>query len=326
MRTNDRVFRAVFIVAVIIVAGIVASGSYVFYDVSMHAEDKGAPTGPITPALLARGEYLTRAADCAACRTAASTPENSLYPPNGKPFAGGLPFKLPFGTIYSTNITPDRETGIGSWSEDAFVRALPRGIAPGGRYLYPAFPYTSFTAMSRDDALAIKSYLFSLPPQHVANKENSLSFPFNQRWGMAFWNLAFLSNRRFVPDPAQSAAVNRGAYLATALGHCGQCHTPRNLAYGLESGRAFAGEVLQGWHAYNITSDKRFGIGAWSDAQLAIYLSSAHAEGRGSAAGPMAEAVEDSLQYLTSEDVSALVAYLRTTSAQTGGKEFNIAP
>jgi mono/diheme cytochrome c family protein len=310
------VFRAVSIAAVIIVAGIVASALYVFYDVSMHAGDKGAPAGPITATLLARGEYLTRAADCAACHNA----------PNGKPFAGGVAFKLPFGTIYSTNITPDRETGIGSWSDDDFVRALHRGIAPGGRYFYPAFPYTSFTAMSRDDALAIKAYLFSLPPQHVANKENNLSFPFNQRWGMAFWNLAFLRDRRFVPDPAQSAAVNRGAYLATALGHCGECHTPRNLAYGLEGSRAFAGEVLQGWHAYNITSDKRSGVGAWSDAQLASFLSSAHAQDRGAAAGPMAEAVENSLQYLTSEDIGALVAYLRTVAAQTGGYEVNAGP
>jgi mono/diheme cytochrome c family protein len=314
MRTNDRVFRTFSIVAVIIVAGIVASGLYVFYDVSMHAEDRGASYGPVTPALLARGEYLTRAADCAACHNA----------PNGKPFAGGLPFKLPFGTIYSTNITADRETGIGNWSDDDFVRALHRGIAPGGHYLYPAFPYTSFTAMSRDDALAIKAYLFSLPQQHVANKENNLSFPFNQRWGMAFWNLAFLRDRRFAPDPAKSAAVNRGAYLATALGHCGECHTPRNLAFGLESGREFAGDVLQGWHAYDITSDKRFGVGDWSDAQLASFLSSAHAQGRGSAAGPMAEAVENSLQYLKSEDISALVAYLRTVAAQTG--EVNTGP
>ena len=310
------IVRAFSIVAVIIVAGIVASASYVLYDVSMHAGDKGAPAGPITATLLARGEYLTRAADCAACHNA----------PNGKPFAGGLPFKLPFGTIYSSNITPDRETGIGNWNDDDFVRALHRGIAPGGRYLYPAFPYTSFTAMSRDDALAIKAYLFSLPPQHVANKENDLIFPFNQRWGMAFWNLVFLSDRRFVPDPAQSAAVNRGAYLATALGHCGECHTPRNLAYGLESGRAFAGEALQGWDAYNITSDKRSGVGAWSDAQLASFLASAHAQGRGSAAGPMAEAVENSLQYLTSEDIRALVAYLRTVAAQTGDYGISAAP
>jgi mono/diheme cytochrome c family protein len=314
MRTNDRIFRAFSLIAVIIVAGIVASALYVFYDVSMHAEDKGAPSGPVTPALLARGEYLTRAADCAACHNA----------PNGKPLAGGLPFKLPFGTIYSTNITADRETGIGNWSDDDFVRALHRGVAPGGRNLYPAFPYTSFTAMSRDDALAIKAYLFSLPPLHVANKGNSLSFPFNQRWGMAFWNLVFLRDRRFVPDAAQSAVVNRGAYLATALGHCGECHTPRNLAFGLESGREFAGEALEGWRAYNITSDKRFGVGAWSDPQLASFLSSAHAQHRGSAAGPMAEAVENSLQYLTSEDISALVAYLRTVAAQTG--EVNTGP
>ena len=316
MRTNDRIYRAVSIVAIIIVAGIVASALYVFYDVSMHAGDKGASSGPLTSALLARGEYLARAADCAACHNA----------PGGKPFAGGLPFKLPFGTIYSTNITADRETGIGNWSDDDFVRALHRGIAPGGHYLYPAFPYTSFTAMSRDDALAIKAYLFSLPQQHVANKENNLSFPFNQRWGMAFWNLVFLRDRRFAPDPAQSAAVNRGAYLATALGHCGECHTPRNLAYGLESGRAFAGEVLEGWDAYNITSDKRFGVGAWSDAQLGGFLSSGHAQGRGSAAGPMAEAVENSLQYLTTEDIGALVAYLRTVAAQTGEVNIGLAP
>jgi mono/diheme cytochrome c family protein len=180
--------------------------------------------------------------------------------------------------------------------------------------------------MSRDDALAIKAYLFSLPPRNVANTGNSLSFPFNQRWGMAFWNLVFLSDRRFAPDPARSATVNRGAYLATALGHCGECHTPRDLAFAVESGRAFAGEDLQGWRAYNITSDKRFGIGAWSDAQLASFLSSAHAEGRGSAAGLMAEAVEHSLQYLTPEDVSALVAYLRTTPARSGGEASNIAP
>jgi mono/diheme cytochrome c family protein len=310
------IFKAVSIVAGIIVVGIVASASYVFHDVSMHAEDRGAPSGPITATLLAHGEYLTRAADCAACHST----------PNGKPFAGGLPFKLPFGTIYSTNITSDREDGIGNWSDDDFVRALHRGIAPGGHYLYPAFPYTSFTAISRDDALAIKAYLFSLPPQHVANKENDLSFPFNQRWGMAFWNLAFLSGRRFAPDPAQSAAVNRGAYLATALGHCGECHTPRNLAFALDSDRAFAGNVLQGWHAYNITPDKRSGIGTWSDAQLASYLSSAHARDRGSAAGPMADAVENSLQYLTPEDINALVAYLRTVAAQTGDDETGATP
>jgi mono/diheme cytochrome c family protein len=143
---------------------------------------------------------------------------------------------------------------------------------------------------------------------------------------MAFWNLLFLRDRRFAPDPTQSAEVNRGAYLATALGHCGECHTPRNLAYGLESSRDLAGEVLQGWDAYNITPDKRFGLGDWSNAQIASYLSSARAHDRGSAAGPMAEAVEDSLQYLTPEDISSLVAYLRTVAAQRGVDEVTAAP
>jgi mono/diheme cytochrome c family protein len=145
------ILKAGSIVGGIIATGIVASAVYVVYNSSMHAEDKGASAGPVTAALIARGEYITHAADCVACHTA----------PDGKPFAGGLPFKLPFGTIYSTNITADRKTGIGGWSDDDFVRALHRGIAPHGHYLYPAFPYTSFTAMSRDDVLAIKAYLFS---------------------------------------------------------------------------------------------------------------------------------------------------------------------
>lgn len=309
------IFRAVSIVALVIVVGIVASIFYVFYDGSMHAEDKGAPSGPVTPALVERGEYLVQAADCAACHTA----------PAGKPFAGGLPFKLPFGTIYSTNITADRETGIGSWSDNDFVRALHRGVARGGRHLYPAFPYTSFTGISRSDALAMKAYLFSLAPQHVANRSDNLSFPFNQRWGMAFWNLAFLRDRRFTPGPRQSDVVNRGAYLATALGHCAECHTPRNLAYGLDNKRQFAGAMVEGWKAYDITPDKQLGIGAWSDAQLESYLSTARADGRGSAAGPMAQAVQDSLQFLTPGDIDALVAYLRSTRAQASRNGVDIA-
>jgi mono/diheme cytochrome c family protein len=300
---------------VVFVVGIVGGASYVFYDSSLHAEDKGPASGPVTAALIERGSYLTDAADCAACHTV----------PGGKPFAGGYPFKLPFGTIYSTNITADRETGIGSWSDDDFVRALRRGIAPGGHYLYPAFPYTSFTGMSRADALAIKAYLFSLPPQQVANRKDDLSFPFNQRWGMAFWDLAFLSDRRFTPAPHQSDLVNRGAYLATALAHCAECHTPRNFAFALENNRQFAGGMVEGWTAYNITPDEQFGIGAWSDAQLASYLSSGHADGRGSAAGPMGQAVQDSLQFLTPEDIAALVAYLRSIRPQASPYGVSIA-
>src|ERR1700733_2689723 len=175
------------IIGVAALTVILVIGSVVLWHLIDRDPEVSAADIVPTPELVARGEYLARAADCAACHNA----------PGGKPFAGGLPFKLPFGTIYSTNITSDRETGIGTWSDDDFVRALHRGIAKDGTHLYPAFPYTSYSGISRDDALAIKAYLLSLPQQHVANKENDLSFLFNQRWGMAFWNLAFLRDRRF---------------------------------------------------------------------------------------------------------------------------------
>jgi mono/diheme cytochrome c family protein len=166
--------------------------------------------------------------------------------------------------------------------------------------------------MSREDALAIKAYLFSLPAVHRAPPPNSLTFPFNQRWAMRFWNIAFLRDRRFEPDPSKPPEVNRGAYLVEVLGHCGECHTPRNAAFALKSSERLAGANLQGWNAYNITDDALHGIGAWSHEQLQSYLWHGHAEGRGAASGQMAEAVENSLQYLSAEDVRAMVAYLRT--------------
>ena len=175
--------------------------------------------------LVARGEYLTRAADCAACHTA----------PGGKPFAGGLPFKLPMiGTIYSTNITPDPETGIGAWSDEEFLRALHQGIGKGGKHLYPAFPYTSYALMTDNDVLAIKAYLLSLKPVKYTPPPNDVSFPFNQRYLMMFWNALFKPSHRFRPNEDQPADWNRGAYLVEALGHCGDCHTPRNLLFGRE--------------------------------------------------------------------------------------------
>jgi mono/diheme cytochrome c family protein len=267
----------------------------------------GAPADITDPK--ARGEYLTRAADCAACHTV----------PGGQPFAGGVPFKLPFGTIYSSNITADKDTGIGNWSDDDFVRAMHAGVDKDGHPLYPAFPYTSYTALSRDDILAIKAYLFSLPVAHAPARANDLSFPYNQRWAVSLWNAAFLKKQRFQPQTGKSEAWNRGAYLATALGHCGECHTPRNAAFAMKHGDALAGAQLQGWKAYNITSDKDHGIGAWSDQELADYLAKGHAAGRGTASGPMGEVVENSLQYLTPSDLSALVAYLRDVPPQQGG-------
>ncbi|MEA3109351.1 MAG: hypothetical protein QOI88_3956 [Gammaproteobacteria bacterium] len=271
-----------------------------------------APTiagAPASADVLTRGEYLTRAADCVACHT---------VPESGRQFAGGVAFKLPIGTIYSSNITADPINGIGGWSDDEFVRAVRDGIGKSGEHLYPAFPYTSYTKLSRDDVLAIKAYLLSLPAVRQADRANDLSFPFNQRWAVGFWNAAFFRDRRFVADTSKPAEWNSGAYLATALGHCAECHTPRNVAFGLEHGKELSGEELQGWRAYNITPDAKYGIGAWSDAEIAQYLKTGFAAGHASAGGPMGEAVSHSLQYLAAPDVTALVAYLRSLPAHEG--------
>jgi mono/diheme cytochrome c family protein len=259
--------------------------------------------------LIARGEYLTRAADCTGCHTA----------PGGAPFAGGRAFALPFGVLYAPNITPDPATGIAGYSDDDWVRMLHDGVGRGGRHLYPAMPYPSYTQMSREDALAIKAYLLSLAPVQARMPENRIRFPFNQRWGMVFWNLLNNPDRRFQPDSSKSADYNRGAYLVNALGHCGECHTPRNIMMGLKDSKQFAGEEQVGWLAYNLTSDRASGLGGWSDAVLEQYLSTGHADGHGPASGPMAETVEYSLRYLKPEDIHAIVTYLRGVPAQPDG-------
>jgi mono/diheme cytochrome c family protein len=255
--------------------------------------------------LVRRGEYLTRAADCVSCHTA----------PDGKQFAGSRAFKLPFGTLYSPNITPDANTGIGRWSDDDFVHAMHEGIGKEGQRLYPAFPYPSYTLLSRDDVLAIKAYLFSLKPVANTPPQNHLTFPFNMRWLMVFWDWLYNPNRRLEADVSRPPEWNRGAYLVEALGHCGECHTPRNLLYGLEPHKKFAGTVTAGWRAYNITPDRKTGIGGWSDGDLARYLSTGDSP-HGAAAGPMGEAVDNSLRYLSRDDVAAMVAYLRTIPPQ----------
>jgi mono/diheme cytochrome c family protein len=169
--------------------------------------------------------------------------------------------------------------------------------------------------MTDADALAIKAYLFSLKPVHAAAPANTLGFPYDQRWAMGIWSAFFVADARFTPNTAESAAWNRGAYLAEALAHCGECHTPRNIAFALDNRKKFAGAVTAGWRAFDITADKGAGIGAWSDEELAAYLASGHAGGRGTAAGPMGEAVDRSLSVLPPSDIGALVAYLRSVPA-----------
>ncbi len=265
----------------------------------------GTPAKLVQASIIERGEYLAKAADCMVCHTT----------PGGKEYAGGLGFKLPFGTLYSTNITPDKDTGIGDYSDQDFLNAMHRGVRRDGARLYPAMPYTSYTYISDDDALAIKAYLFSLPAVHATAPENTLSFPFNQRWAMMVWSALFNPNTRFEPDSSKSPEWNRGAYLAEALAHCGECHTPRNLAFALNNRQKFAGAVTAGWRAFNISSDKATGVGAWRDDDLISYLSTGHAAGHGTASGPMGEAVDHSFSQFAAEDIRAMVAYLRSVPA-----------
>ena len=269
------------------------------------ANPTGVPASLAHDSLVERGAYLAHAADCMACHSK----------PGGQDYAGGLGFKLPFGTLYSTNITPDKDNGIGNYSDAEFINAVRRGVRRDGAMLYPAMPYTSYSYLTDADTLAIKAYLFTLPAAHQRPPENSLAFPFNQRWAMWFWATMFNRDTRFAPDSSKSPEWNRGAYLAEALAHCGECHTPRNLAFAVDNRKKFAGAMAAGWHAFNITSDKASGIGGWSDADLASYLADGHATDHGTASGPMGEAVDRSFSWMTNDDIQSLVGYLRTVPA-----------
>lgn len=289
--------RWIWIPIIVVLAGIF---------VSWRAFSMSIPQRPdvaATAAMVARGAYLVRAADCVSCHTR----------PGQTPFSGGREFDLGnMGVLYSPNITPDKATGIGTWSDNDFRSALELGIGKGGVHLYPAFPYASFTLLSDSDVLAIKAYLFSLKPVHYTPPANAMKFPYSQRWLMAYWSWLFNPDHRFQPDAGQSEAWNHGKYLVTALGHCGECHTPRNFLQGLEKSKAYTGAVTQKWKAYDITPDKASGIGGWTDAEVVSYLSTGFAQDHGPASGPMAEAVSNSLRFLPLSDIHDIVTYLRT--------------
>ena len=267
------------------------------------------PDPGLSPALAKRqpdvthGRYIATLGDCAACHTK----------PGGKTLAGGLALKTPLGTIYTTNITPDRDTGIGAYSFADFAHAMRLGVRPDGARLYPAMPYTAYAKMSDEDLQDLFAHLQKdVAPVSQTPPANTVGWPLNMRWPLAFWNVAFLDSAHFTPDPAKDAQWNRGAYIVEALEHCGECHTPRHVTQNLDNAQKFAGAVLQGWKAYNITSSRQSGVGAWRDGALTSYLSTGHADGRSSASGPMAEAVDNSLRYATAEDIQAIVVYLRS--------------
>lgn len=258
------------------------------------------------PALIARGEYLARAADCYACHTIDAS----------KPFAGGVPLRTPFGTLYSPNITPDIDTGIGRYSDAAFLRALHDGVRRDGAPLYPAFPYTAYTKLSDADVLAIKAYLFAQRPIHAVPPVNDLQFPFNLRWGLVLWKALNFNAGRYRPQAPRGDVWNRGAYLVEALGHCAECHTPRNLLQGLKAKQAFAGATIDRWQAPNLTSDREAGLGRWRRDEIVAYLRTGRAPGHGVAGGPMAQVVQDSTQYLHLGDLQAIASYLLSVPPQ----------
>ena len=262
----------------------------------------GVPADFASTDPIARGQYLAEAADCLACHTAEG----------GEAFAGGRAFVTEFGTIYSSNISPDAETGIGAWSDADFVRAVHEGVTPDGEWLYPAFPYAAYTYLTEADVLAIKQYLFIQPAVQSVPPANTLRFPYNQRWLMRFWAMLYNPNTRFEPVVDRSPSWNRGAYMVEALGHCGDCHTPRTPLQSLDNRRKFAGGVVEGWRAYNLSSHEASGIGNWSADDLELYLKNGRAENRGSAFGPMAEAVHLSFKKMTDSDIGAIVEYLRS--------------
>src|SRR6185437_9436979 len=226
-------------------------------------------------ATIERGQYLALAGDCAACHTA----------PGGKPYAGGRAIETPFGNVLASNLTPDRETGTGAWSDDDFVSALQHGRSFGGERLYPAMPYPYYTRMTRDDVLAIKAYLDTLEPVHNEVHSNQLPFPLNIRLGMALWNKLFFTAGTFAPAAGKSAEWNRGAYLVEGAGHCGACHTAKNFLGGDKTSRTLAGGALQGWYSPNLTGDPRAGLGQWSADEIATYLKDQPPRGTAAAEG-----------------------------------------
>jgi mono/diheme cytochrome c family protein len=305
--------RVLWILATIVVAGLIFAAVVLLWPAPPLPTVNAAPANA---ELVAEGRYVATAADCIACHTV----------PGGQPFAGGRAFTLPFGTIYSPNITPDREHGIGSWTDAQFVRAVKEGVGPHGEELYPALPYPSYHRMSDADALSVKAYLFSLAPVAAPSRANALVFPFNQRPLMRFWKLLFMPRHGFTPDPRQSPQWNRGAYLVTAVAHCGECHTPRNLMYGPESGQALAGETVQGWTAWNITSDPHHGLGTRSPEAISQYLHYGYAPGIGAAGGPMKQAIDYSLSQLSAADLNDIAIYLKTVPGRARGPATGAVP
>jgi mono/diheme cytochrome c family protein len=265
-----------------------------------------------THAQIERGAYLARAGNCVACHTARG----------GAPYAGGRPIPTPFGTVYSSNITPDAKTGIGTWSAAHFWRAMHNGRSKDGRLLYPAFPYTEYTFVSREDSDAIFAFLWSLPAVAQPDRAHELRFPYDSQIALALWRAMFFRPGTFEPDPTQTPEWNRGAYMARGLGHCIACHSARNV-FGATTDLELSGGLIpaMGWYAPSLIAKEEAGVAEWETKDVVALLRHGRSA-RGSTMGPMAEVVYRSTQYLSDADLAAIAAYLKALppSARTPGE------
>jgi mono/diheme cytochrome c family protein len=263
----------------------------------------GATTGQ---ALLQRGEYLARAGNCMSCHTARG----------GAAYAGGRAIDTPFGAVYTSNLTPDEKTGLGSWSSGHFWRALHNGRSRSGRLLYPAFPYASYTRITREDSDALFAYLKSIPPVSQPNRPHALRFPYQSQLALAGWRALFFRPGVYKPDPDRNGQWNRGAYLTDGLGHCNACHTARNVL-GASNGLDLAGGLIpvQNWYAPSLVSENEAGVAQW-DRQSIVKLLKTGVSAQASVSGPMAEVVQGSTQYLSDDDLQAMAQYLKELPAQ----------
>ncbi len=250
------------------------------------------------------GQYVAKAAGCAGCHT--DTKAGAV------PFSGGRALATPFGTFYGPNLTPDKTTGLGAWSEADFQRAVRLGERPDGAHYFPAFPYPSFAGMSDTDVRDLWAYLRSLAPANNPNRAHELRFPFGWRFLVTFWKWMYFTPGPFVPAPQVSAVVNRGAYLVGVLGHCGECHTPRNMLGGLKSDSLFAGAKIAEGRVPNLTPTR---LKKWSDAGLKEYLLTGQTPGGDIAAEPMSEVINNTTSQLNADDLTAMIAYLRSVRA-----------
>lgn len=252
-----------------------------------------------------RGLYLAHAGDCAACHTT----------DRAKPMAGNYALQTPFGTIYTANLTPDKESGIGKWNADDFYKAMTKGLEPDGSRLYPAFPYTHFTILKREDSDALFAYLKTLKPVSQRIQPPEFTWPLNWRFVMRGWNLVNFDPHPFQPDPGKSDLWNRGKYLVKGLGHCGMCHSPKNVLGAEEQSNRFSGGEVEGWWAPSLSGDKRDGIGDWSKDDLVGFLKYGRND-KSAAFGPMSDVIEHSTQYLKDRDLDAIATYVKDIPAR----------